>query len=144
MEKKELINYLNKTYHGRTINVIGDMSGSSFQDTLEVLKLLPNNIRYFLYQCDTKINKVDYIEHKSSLNQLKIYGCGGTEIQGSIDSVSKRNNFDILIITDGYTEPIDFDNVKNNVKIIITGAEQYSTSLRICGETNPTQIKVTL
>ena len=119
MTEKELSNYLLK-YKEKTINIILDTSGSIYGISNKVLNLLHDSTKYFLFQVDYEICKVDFINTKSKLNRINIpIGASGSMINPSLQSISKRNKLPIIIITDGFIDKLDFSNIYNQTDIII-------------------------
>lgn len=106
------------------INVILDVSGSmcgEFETALSVL--FSRNIICNLIQADTEIKNINIIRNNSDLQNLKISGLGGTELQPAIDFISnnkKYNKLSTLIITDGYCDDLDVSKLKGNSLILST------------------------
>ena len=105
------------------INCILDTSGSmndSFEKTLSYI--FRNDVTINLIQIDTEIKSVEYIKNKQQLQRLSIKGLGGTTLQPAIQHIAetKLNNFNTVILTDGYTDELDFSNIKGNVLIVTT------------------------
>lgn len=143
MDKKLLVKYLS-IFKGRTINIMLDTSGSTHGFNTQVLDSLHNKTKYFLFQIDTQIRAISYVNTKSLLNQLKYpVGMGGTVIQPTLDNISKRNNNPIVFITDGYTEELNFDHIKNQVYIILVGKEEcncWSVRGNVLGNKKPKEV----
>lgn len=107
------------------INVILDTSGSmGGQGTFErVLSYVyQNDIEINFIQGDTQVNWVENFKKKRQLETMKIKGLGGTVLQPSINHVVENfNDFNTVMLTDGYTDSLDFSQVKGRVLIISVG-----------------------
>jgi predicted metal-dependent peptidase len=82
------------------------------------------NIAINLVQCDTEVKDVKtYTNTKKLKSGLQVKGGGGTNIQPAIDFIkkSKYKSFPILILTDGYTDDLDFGTTPGIV--VTTDAE---------------------
>jgi len=112
---------------GKHINCILDTSGSMSDEINKVLSFVfQNNIRLNLIQIDTKIKSVDVIKNMKQLEKLNIVGKGGTKLTPSLEYIAnnnKLNKLTTLILTDGMTDVLDFNGVKNRVLIISTHIE---------------------
>ena len=107
------------------INVILDTSGSMCGDFEKVLSyIFQNDIHLNLIQIDTSVKEVKAIKNKRELQKVVIYGMGGTILQPAIDYVSQVENrlstFNNLILTDGYTDTLNFSNIKGKSLILTT------------------------
>ena len=104
------------------INVILDTSGSMCNEFDHVLSyIFQNDIEINLVQCDTEVKSVQKIKNKNELKKLAIKGLGGTVLQPAVDHI--RNHyaaFNSVILTDGYTDSLDFSGLK---KILILSTE---------------------
>jgi hypothetical protein len=107
------------------INVILDTSGSmGGQGTFErVLSYVyQNDIEMNFIQGDTQVNWVENFKKKRQLETMKIRGLGGTVLQPSINHVVENfNEFNTVMLTDGYTDSLDFSQVKGRVLVISVG-----------------------
>lgn len=107
------------------INVILDTSGSmGGQGTFErVLSYVyQNDIEINFIQGDTEVKWVENFKKKRQLETMKIHGLGGTVLQPSINHVVDNfNDYNTVILTDGYTDSLNFDRVKGRVLIISVG-----------------------
>lgn len=107
------------------INVILDTSGSmGGQGTFErVLSYVyQNDIEINFIQGDTDVKWVENFKKKKQLETMKIHGLGGTILQPSINHVVENfNQFNTVILTDGYTDSLDFSQVKGSVLVISVG-----------------------
>ena len=113
----------NKKYATK-INCILDTSGSMNDCFDNVLSYIFNNdITINLIQIDCEIKSIETIKNKTQLQKLKIKGLGGTTLQPAIEHISqtKLNIFNTVILTDGYTDTLDFSNIKGKVLIVTTG-----------------------
>jgi predicted metal-dependent peptidase len=77
-----------------------------------------------LIQCDTQIQQVFKIKDKKELEKMKIRGLGGTTLQPGIDFMSDKKNkinmYNTVILTDGYTDSLNFKIVKTKTLILST------------------------
>ena len=109
------------------INCILDTSGSmGGQGTFErVLSyIFRNDIEVNLIESDTEIKWVKNIKSKRNLESIPIKGLGGTIMQTGFDYVVQHfNEYNTLLLTDGYTDSLDLSRVKGNVLIISVGTE---------------------
>jgi len=117
-----------KKKYKNVINVILDTSGSMCGDFEKVLSyIFQNDIHINLIQIDTKVNAVESIKNKRELQKMSIKGMGGTVLQPAIDYVSQVENrlstFNNLVLTDGYTDTLNFTNIKGKSLILTTGTK---------------------
>jgi predicted metal-dependent peptidase len=109
------------------INVILDTSGSmGGQGTFErVLSYVyRNDIEINLMESDTQVNWVENIKSKRKLETIPIKGLGGTCLNPAIDYVREHfNDFNTVILTDGYTDQLNFKGIKGRVLIISVGSK---------------------
>ena len=109
------------------INCILDTSGSmGGQGTFErVLSYIyRNDIEVNLIESDTEIKWVKNIKSRRQLESIPIKGLGGTIMQTGFDYVAQHfNEFNTVLLTDGYTDSLDLSRVKGNVLIISVGTE---------------------
>jgi predicted metal-dependent peptidase len=81
-----------------------------------------NDIEAIYIQGDTEVKQEMKIKSKKDLKKIKIKGCGGTTLQPIIDrAVEKYNKYPMVLLTDGYTDNLDFSKVKDKVLIISCG-----------------------
>lgn len=114
----------NKKYNNE-INVLLDTSGSMGGEFEKVLSyIFQNDIKMNLIQCDAQIQQVLKIKEKKELEKMKIRGLGGTTLQPGIDFMSDKKNkiymYNTVILTDGYTDSLNFKNVKTKTLILST------------------------
>jgi len=109
------------------INVILDTSGSmGGQGTFErVLSYVyRNDIEINLMESDTQVNWVENIKSKRKLESIPIKGLGGTCLNPAIDYVREHfNDFNTVILTDGYTDQLNFKGIKGRTLIISVGTK---------------------
>jgi hypothetical protein len=109
------------------INVGLDTSGSmGGQGTFErVLSYVyRNDIEINFMESDTQVNWVENIKSKRQLESIPIKGLGGTCLQPMIDYiVEHHNDCNSVLLTDGYTDTLDFSRVKGKVLIISVGVK---------------------
>ena len=109
------------------VNVGLDTSGSmGGQGTFErVLSYVyRNDIEINFMESDTQVNWVQKIKSKRGLESIPIKGLGGTCLQPMIDYiVEHHNDCNSVLLTDGYTDTLDFSKVKGKVLIISVGVK---------------------
>lgn len=107
------------------INCVLDTSGSMGGLFEKVLSYIyRNDIETNLIEADTEVRWVENVKNKKKLESLKIKGLGGTILQPAIDYVEKNlNEYNNLIITDGYTDSLDFSKIKGKVLILSIGSK---------------------
>lgn len=109
------------------INVGLDTSGSmGGQGTFErVLSYVyRNDIEINFMESDTQVKWVQNIKSKKQLESIPIKGLGGTCLQPMIDYiVENHNDCNSVLLTDGYTDTLDFSKVKGKVLIISVGVK---------------------
>ena len=110
-----------------TINVILDTSGSmGGQGTFErVLSYVyQNDIEINFIQGDTEVKWVEKFKKKRQLETMKIRGLGGTVMQPSINHVVEHyNQFNTVLLTDGYTDTLDLSRLGGRLLVISVGVE---------------------
>lgn len=108
------------------INVIADVSGSLYSDLDKYMGYVvsPKCIVRCL-QCDTDIRDDRLIKTVRDWQKLSKHGGGGTIIQPAIDRLieSKESQYPLIIITDGYTDRLDFTQYKGVVTILTTSTK---------------------
>ncbi len=114
----------NKKYNNE-INVLLDTSDSMGGEFDKVLSyIFQNDIKINLIQCDAQIQQVLKIKEKKELEKMKIRGLGGTTLQPGIDFIGDKKNklymFNTVILTDGYTDSLNFKNIKTKTLILST------------------------
>jgi predicted metal-dependent peptidase len=107
------------------INCILDTSGSMGGTFEKVLSFIyRNDIEVNLIEADTEVKWVQNIKNKKNLESLKISGLGGTMLQPGIDYVADNfNEFNTVVLTDGYCDSLDLSKIKGKVLIISIGVE---------------------
>lgn len=110
------------------INVILDTSGSMSGDFEKVLSyVFQNDIHINLIQIDTTVKEVKDIKNKRDLQRVVIKGMGGTVLQPAIEYVSNIENgistYNNLVLTDGYTDTLNFSKIKGKSLILTTGVK---------------------
>ena len=107
------------------INCILDTSGSmggTFERCLSYI--YRNDIEVNLIEADTEVKWVENIKSKNKLQSVKIAGLGGTCLQPAINYVSDNfNQYNTLVITDGYCDTLDISKLTGNVLIISIGVD---------------------
>jgi predicted metal-dependent peptidase len=109
------------------INVILDTSGSmGGQGTFErVLNYVyRNDIEINFIESDTEIKWVENLKSAKKLQSLPIKGLGGTMMQSGLNYVVEHfNQFNTVLLTDGYTDTLDCSKLKGKLLIISVGVK---------------------
>ena len=109
------------------INVILDTSGSMSGEFEKVLAhIFRNDIEMNIIQCDTEVKKHVIIKDKNQLQRMEIHGLGGTTLTPGLQYITqnkKLNCYNNVILTDGYTDQLDFTGVKG--KTLVLSTSQY-------------------
>ena len=103
------------------LDTSGSMGGSgTFERVLSYV--YQNDIEINFMESDTQVNWVEKIKSKKQLASIPIKGLGGTCLQPMIDYiVEHHNDCNSVLLTDGYTDSLDFSKVKGRVLIISVG-----------------------
>jgi len=118
---------------GKGFNVLLDTSGSMGGDFEKILSFIfQRNILVNLVQCDVKVQKYQTLSKMKEFHNLKIKGFGGTELQPGIDFIKSKkelSGFNLVVLTDGYCDSLNFDGIKGckRVLIISTGIKVETT-----------------
>jgi len=107
------------------VNVILDTSGSMGGTFERVLNYVyRNDIEINMIQGDTEVKWVESFKSAKKLESMKISGLGGTVLQPSIDHVVKNfNQYNTVVLTDGYTDTLDLSKIKGKVLMISIGVK---------------------
>lgn len=107
------------------INCILDTSGSMGGTFERVLSYIyRSDIEVNLLEADTEVKWIENIKHKRKLESLKIKGLGGTCLQPAIDMVAEQfNNYNTVVLTDGYCDTLDLSKIKGRVLMITIGVK---------------------
>lgn len=107
------------------INCILDTSGSMAGLFEKVLSYIyRNDIEVNLIEADTEVRWIENIKKRKNLETLKLKGGGGTILQPSCDYVRENyNEFNTVILTDGFCDSLDLSDLKGRVLIISAGKE---------------------
>lgn len=107
------------------INVILDTSGSMAGLMERAISFIyRNNVEMNLIEADTEVKWVQKIKSDKKLQTLPIKGLGGTILQPAVDLVvSNFNQFNTLILTDGYCDNLDLSRLSGNVLLISVGTK---------------------
>ena len=110
-----------KTMINVGLDTSGSMGGSgTFERVLSYV--YQNDIEINFMESDTQVNWVEKIKSKKQLASIPIKGLGGTCLQPMIDYiVEHHNDCNSVLLTDGYTDSLDFSKVKGRVLIISVG-----------------------
>ncbi len=109
----------NKKYLS-VINCILDTSGSMTGLIEKVLSyVFRNDIALNLILIDAEIQSVQLIRNMRELQKIKLSGYGGTQLNPAIKLVAEKyNQFATVILSDGFTDSLNFENIKGKVLII--------------------------
>lgn len=126
MKKKKLKNdsdFKNFYHNKKEINIIFDISGSSNYDLDMVKKYYfpKQDIKYHIILCDIKVCSYHVVDNINNFFIGNSYdGCAGTTLQKGVDFIINNLNKDnnLLIITDGYIEILDFKNYNGEILFI--------------------------
>jgi predicted metal-dependent peptidase len=107
------------------INCILDTSGSMGGTFERVLSYIyRNDIEVNLIEADTEVKWVENIKSKKKLESVRIAGLGGTMLMPAVKYVEDNfNQYNTLIITDGYCDSLDLSSLQGNVLLITIGVE---------------------
>ena len=107
------------------INCILDTSGSMGGTFERVLSYIyRNDIEINLIEADTEVKWIENIKNKRKLETMVIKGLGGTILQPAIDLVSDQfNEFNTVVLTDGYCDSLDLSKIKGKVLMISIGVK---------------------
>jgi predicted metal-dependent peptidase len=107
------------------INCILDTSGSMGGTFEKVLSYVyRNDIEINLIEADTEVKWIENIKNKRKLESMKILGLGGTVLQPAIDYVVENfNEFNTVVLTDGYCDSLDLSRVKGKVLMVSIGTK---------------------
>ncbi len=107
------------------INAILDTSGSMGGTFEKVLSYIyRNDIEVNLIEADTDVKWIQTIKSKRKLETLPIKGLGGTILQPAINLVAEKfNDFNTVVLTDGYCDSLDLSKIKGRVLMISIGTK---------------------
>ncbi len=107
------------------INCILDTSGSMGGTFERVLSYIyRNDIEVNLIEADTEVKWIQNIKSKKKLETLVIKGLGGTILQPAIDLVSEKfNEYNTVVLTDGYCDSLDLSKIRGRVLMISIGVK---------------------
>jgi predicted metal-dependent peptidase len=107
------------------INCILDTSGSMGGTFERVLSYVyRNDIEINLIEADTEVKWIENIKNAKKLETLKIKGLGGTILTPAINLVAEQyNEFNTVVLTDGYCDSLDLSKIKGKVLIISIGVK---------------------
>jgi len=103
------------------LDTSGSMGGSgTFERVLSYV--YQNDIEITFLESDTEVKWVEKLKNKKQLESIPIKGLGGTCLQPMIDWIEKNSNDkNSVILSDGYTDNLDFSRIKGRVLIISVG-----------------------
>jgi predicted metal-dependent peptidase len=107
------------------INCILDTSGSMGGTFERVLSYIyRNDIEINLIEADTEVKWIENIKNKRKLETMVIKGLGGTILQPAIDLVADQfNEYNTVVLTDGYCDSLDLSKIKGRVLMISIGVK---------------------
>jgi predicted metal-dependent peptidase len=107
------------------INCILDTSGSMGGTFERVLSYIyRNDIEINLIEADTEVKWIQNIKSKRHLASVPIKGLGGTALQPAVNYVVEHfNQYNTLVLTDGYCDNLDLSRVKGNILLISIGTK---------------------
>jgi len=107
------------------INCILDTSGSMGGTFERVLSYIyRSDIEVNLIEADTEVKWVENIKNKRKLETLVIKGFGGTILQPAINMVAEKfNEYNTVVLTDGYCDSLDLSRIKGKVLMISIGVK---------------------
>ena len=107
------------------INCILDTSGSMGGTFERVLSYVyRNDIEINLIEADTEVKWIEKIKNKRKLETMVIKGLGGTILQPAIDLVADQfNEYNTVVLTDGYCDSLDLTKIKGKVLLISIGVK---------------------
>jgi predicted metal-dependent peptidase len=107
------------------INCILDTSGSMGGTFERVLSYVyRNDIEINLIEADTEVKWIENIKNKRKLETMVIKGLGGTILQPAIDLVADQfNEFNTVVLTDGYCDSLDLSRIKGKVLMVSIGVK---------------------
>lgn len=107
------------------INCILDTSGSMGGTFERVLSYVyRNDIEINLIEADTEVKWIENVKNARKLETLKIKGLGGTILQPAIDLVADQyNDFNTVVLTDGYCDSLDLSKIRGRVLLISIGVK---------------------
>jgi predicted metal-dependent peptidase len=94
--------------------------GSIFEKILSYV--YQSDIEMNFMESDTEVKWVQNIKSKKQLQSIPIKGLGGTCLSPMIDYIAENHNdCATVLLTDGYTDSLDFSRIKGRVLIISVG-----------------------
>ena len=77
-----------------------------------------------MIEADTEVKWIENIKNKRKLETMVIKGLGGTILTPAVELVVDQfNDFNTVILTDGYCDSLDLSKVKGRVLIISIGVK---------------------
>jgi predicted metal-dependent peptidase len=113
---------------GRGLTVIWDWSGSMYGEHENVAsELYKDGYELDIVGSDTQVNRVYKVKNRQQLKKVPFMGGGGTELMPAVRYVSdpknKLSHRPLVILTDGYTDHLDFSDWNREVLILTVGEE---------------------
>jgi predicted metal-dependent peptidase len=77
-----------------------------------------------LIQADTQVNAVESLKSCKNLERVKLIGFGGTILNPAVAYVVENcNQYNTVILTDGYCDALDLSGLRGKVLIISAGVK---------------------
>jgi len=125
--RKDIDGLKGRNKYSNLINCILDTSGSMNGQFEKILsEIFKDDYQINLIQCDTDVKNFVKINNKNELKKMKIKGLGGTTLQPGIDYINSQKKLkgnNLVILTDGFTDSLDFTSCKNSKVLILTTSE---------------------
>ena len=103
------------------LDTSGSMSGL-FNRVLEYI--YRNDIEINLVESDTEVKWVQTLKSKKQIESIPIHGLGGTILQPGVGYlVDNFNQYNTVILTDGYCDSLDLSQLRGSVLIISAGVK---------------------
>lgn len=111
--------------YGTKINVILDNSGSMYGFLEKVMNyIFQDDTEVNLIIADTEVKDVYICKNKKDIQNVIPKGYGGTCMQPAIDFIAGHKTFkkySLLLLSDGFTDTLNFDGIKKKCLIISCG-----------------------
>ena len=120
--RRGIVGAKGKKSQSHHITAILDVSGS-MNGHLEIVlsQLFTGECIIDLIQCDTEVKRIVEIKSKYELSKMKICGLGGTLLQPAVDYAIDNCSNPLVVLTDGYTDTLNFSKYSNKVLVITCG-----------------------
>ena len=86
--------------------------------------MFQNDIEINLVESDTEVKWVKTLKSKKQIESIPIVGLGGTILQPGVDKIAEEfNQYNTVILTDGYCDHLDLSILRGNVLLISAGVK---------------------